>query len=102
MFEFSRKMPIIDQMINGLRSFGALDCIKANTNKLEPVFVAYKASFANSEVIINSIVADFSETGSNNKEKEIDILKFFNDYIEEMECGTSALGEWNNVDNLSI
>lgn len=81
---------MLDQLIDGLRSFGVLDSVKENTKILEPVFVVSTAFSANAETLMDCINGDFSESGSNNKEIEVNIFKFFSDYIEDLECEDSG------------
>ena len=78
-------MPMLDQMIEGLRSFGMFECIKENAKLLEPVFAKSSIFSVNAETFLGSMVGEFSETGSNTKEVEINVYKFFNDYIEDCE-----------------
>lgn len=85
MFDFSKKMPMLDQMIEGLRSFGMLECIKENAELLEPVFGNSTIFSVNAETFIESVCGEFSESGSNAKDVEINIYKFFTDYIEDCE-----------------
>lgn len=76
---------MLDQMIEGLRSFGMLECIKENAELLEPVFGNSTIFSVNAETFIESVCGEFSESGSNAKDVEINIYKFFTDYIEDCE-----------------
>lgn len=83
MYEFSSKMPMLDQMVEGLRSFGMLGCIKQNAKLLEQVFTSSATFSVHAELFLENIVGNFSEAGSNYKEVEINIFKFFSDYVED-------------------
>ena len=85
-FDFSKKMPMLDQMISGLQSFGVLDCLRSNKKDLEPLFVQSAVFVPNAEVLLESIEAEFSEAGSNRKDKEVDVFKFFHDFVEDLHC----------------
>jgi hypothetical protein len=78
-------MPMLDQMVEGLRSFGVLGCIKQNAKLLKPVFTNYATFKVQAEIFLENIVGDFSETGSNFKEVEVNIFKYFSDYVEDCE-----------------
>jgi hypothetical protein len=83
MFDFSAKMPMLDQMIEGLHAFGILQSIKENAKLLEPVFAKSSIFAVNAETFLQNMHGEFSEDGSNMKEIEINIYKYFSDYIEE-------------------
>ncbi len=83
MYEFSSRMPMLDQMVEGLRSFGMLGCIKLNAKLLKPVFTNSAMFKVQAEIFLENIVGNFSETGSNYKEVEINIFKYFCDYVED-------------------
>lgn len=85
MFEFSKKMPMLDQLISGLQSFGVLECIRNNRKELETVFVQSTVFTPTADVLLQSIETEFSETGSNKKEEEINIFKYFSDFVEDSE-----------------
>ena len=77
---------MLDQIIEGLRSFGVLECIKKNAELLEPVFPKSTIFSADAQSFLESLCGEFSESGSNNKQLEINIFKYFQDYIEDCEC----------------
>ena len=76
---------MLDQMIEGLRSLGMLECIRENAELLEPVFAKAIIFSANAEIFLETMLGEFSESGSNSKESEINIYKYFSDYIQECE-----------------
>ena len=76
---------MLDQLVDGLRSFGMLCCIKQNPKLMEQVFTRSATFSVHAETFLENIAGNFSETGSNFKEVEIDIFKFFCEYIEDCE-----------------
>ena len=80
LFDFSIKMLMLDQMIEGLRSLRMLECIRKNAELLEPVFAKATIFSANTEIFLKTMLGDFSESGSNSKEIEINIYKYLNLY----------------------
>ena len=83
-FEFSKKMPMLDQMISGLQSFSVIDCLRSNKKDLEPLFVQSAVFVPNADVLLESIEPEFSEAGSNRKDKEVDVFKFFHDFVKDL------------------
>ena len=79
-FEFSKKMPMLEQMISGLQSFGIVECLRSNKKDLEPLFVQSAVFVPNAKVLLESIEAEFSAAGSNKKDKEVDVFKFSHDF----------------------
>ena len=77
---------MLDQMIEGLRSFDVLECIKKHADLLQPVFAKSSIFSVNAKTFLESMQGEFGEPGSNAKEAEINIYKFFVDYIEDCEC----------------
>jgi hypothetical protein len=86
MFEFSKLLPMLNQIMDGLRCFGTHDLVKDYPNLLEPVFVEYGCFLLKPEEFLAGVTGKFSEVGSNNREREIDIFKYFSDYVEDIEC----------------
>lgn len=77
---------MLDQVRMGLESFCLLEAIRNNKTILQPLFVAQGSPRFNPtrDLILDNAVALFSEDGTNAKMKEIDIFKFFHDFI--MDC----------------
>ena len=84
MFEFSKLLPMLNQIMDGLRCLGTLDLVKERPNVLEPVFVECGCFLLTPDEFLDVVTGQFSEIGSNNREREVDIFKFFNDYVEDV------------------
>ena len=93
MYDFSRYLPMLDQLITGLGSFGIIDALREDKASMEQLFVAkHSPCFVPSaDQLLDGIKADFSEDGSNRKDKEVDVHKFFCDFLQDSEAlkGTS-------------
>ena len=61
----------LDQLIVGLNSFDVMDAVKENQSCMEPIFVEkYAARFLpTANTLLDEIIPDFSENGSNLKIK---------------------------------
>ena len=82
MTEFQTIMPMLDQLRMGLESFCVLEALQNNKGVLQPLFVEVSSIFKPTrDVILDNVVAEFSEFGTNSKIKEIDIFKHFYDSI---------------------
>ena len=100
MYEFSKGMPMLHQISSGLQEFGILDCIKKHPQLREPVFT--KSSFfkPNARTFIDSVVGNFSEDVSNDKLAEIEVFKYFTDFIENCECSGKYIINENMQSNM--
>jgi hypothetical protein len=85
---------MLNQIVDGLRCFGTYDLLKQHPGVLNPVFVQCGCFILKPEEFLESVTGIFSETGSNNRQREIDIFKFFHDYVEN-ELGKDDAGNLN-------
>mgnify|MGYP002803922089 FL=1 len=99
MYEFSKRMPMLHQISSGLQVLGILDSIKEHPQLLEPVFTESSFFKPNADTFID-IVGSFSEDGSNDKLIEIDVFKYFTDFIEECECSSKCMINNNMQSNM--
>lgn len=89
MTEFQTIIPMLDQLRMGLESFFLLEEVQSSKDILEPLFVEGRISFKPTrDLILDSLVAEFSEDGTNAKTKEINIFKYFHDFI--MHCSETG------------
>ena len=88
LYDFARHLPMLDQFATGLSSFGVLDVMKQNRPIMEALFVAKHSNFfvPITDKFLDRIDAEFSEDGSNRKDKEVDIHKFFCDFVQDTDC----------------
>ena len=66
---------MLNQIIDGLFCFGTCDLIKEFLTLLEPVFAQCGCFLLKPEGFLEDIVGEFSETGSNYRQQEINICK---------------------------
>jgi len=89
MTEFQSVIPMLDQLRMGLESFGLLEALQGNKDILQPLFMEGSSIFKPTrDLILDSVVAEFSEDGTNAKMKEIDIFKYFHDFL--MDCSETG------------
>ena len=79
MYDFSKYLPIFDQLTNGLCVFGVMDAMRKDKNIMKPLFVATHSAYfmPTADQMFDGLDAAFSQDCSNQKEKEADIYKFF-------------------------
>lgn len=85
MYDFAKYLPMMDQLITGLGSFGVIDAARENKVVMEALFVVkHSINFVpTADQLLDSIDGVFGEDGSNHKEKEIDIFKYFCDFLQD-------------------
>ncbi|XP_028402261.1 uncharacterized protein LOC114525236 [Dendronephthya gigantea] len=85
MYDFSRYLPMLDQLAAGLSSFGVMDALRENRLIMEALFVAKHSKYymPTTDQFLDGIYAVFSEDGSNRKDKEVDVHKFFCDFVQD-------------------
>ena len=89
MTECQTIIPMLDQLRMGLESFCLLEEVRSSKDILRPLFVEGGISFKPTrDLILDSVVVEFSEDGTNSKTKEINIFKFFHDFI--MDCSETG------------
>ena len=93
MTELQTIIPMLDQLRMGLESFCLLEVIQSSKDILRPLFVEQGSSSfrPTRDLILDNVVTEFSEDGTNAKIKEIDIFKFFNDFmVDYSETGSEC------------
>ena len=92
----AKTLGTMDQMINGLESFGVLNFIRSNKNIMQPLFTLDGAKHfqPTPELFLDSLKVEFSPDGSNRKACETDVYKNFCDFVQDL--GTTE-GTYSNV-----
>ena len=74
-------LPILHQLTSGLDIHGLLAVIRNNKTEFEECFVK-----SNSKLVLEDLLGitstEFSENRSNKFEKEVDIYKYFTDFLQ--------------------
>ena len=80
-------LAMMDQLTSGLMLFGVLDQIKTHREVMATMLTIEGATHyqLTADKILDNIVVDGSPEGSNKKAQEIDIHKFFCDYVQDLE-----------------
>ena len=85
--EIEPVIPALQQLKEGLDQIGLLESIKCNPLSYKSCFTA--STKPNLESVIDLFSAEYSVTGSNRKEKEVNLYKYFIDILES--CFYSGL-----------
>lgn len=80
----SKILAMIDQLIIGLGSFGVLVELRKHREIMEPLLTQDGAAsfMVTPDLLLDHLYVDCSPEGSNNKISEIDVHKYFCDYIQ--------------------
>ena len=78
---------MLDQLISGLESYGVLAELRKNNRVMEPLVTinGSKNFLVTSDMLLDHLLIEGSPEGSNKKLMEINIHKFFCDYIQSVE-----------------
>ena len=84
----SKTLTVIDQLISGLSYLGGLflEYIRAHKEVMRSLFTldGAKNFQPTSELLLDGVKVEFSEDGSNLKAGEVDIYKYFSDYVMDL------------------
>jgi hypothetical protein len=77
---------MIDQLISGLECYGVLTSLREHRELMEPLLTLEGAEYfkITPDIMLDHLIGDYSPDGSNKKPLEIDVHKFFCDYIQEI------------------
>ncbi|XP_028390714.1 uncharacterized protein LOC114515623 [Dendronephthya gigantea] len=83
----SKILTMVDQLISGLESYGVLAELRKNNKVMEPLVTINEAKkfLVTSDLLLDHLLIEGSPEGSNKKLLEINIHKFFCDYIQLVE-----------------
>ena len=86
---------MIDQLISGLDSFGVLAELRKHREIMEPLLTIDGAAnfLVTSDLLLDHLTIECSPQGSNRKAPEIDVHKYFCDYIQEAAIRTDLFKE---------
>ena len=75
-------MPLPHEIMNGLQGYGLMDLIKNHPDVFESAFCPtedFKWTYAEFSELLTP---EFNEEGSSKKKMEVDVFKFFMDFVE--------------------
>ena len=80
-------LAMMDQLISGLMLFGVLEQMKHRREVMASVLTLEGAANfqLTSNMILDNLTMEFSPEGSNKKAPEINVHKYFCDYVQELE-----------------
>lgn len=87
-------LAMMDQLTSGFMLFGVLEQIKHHTEVMATMLTIEGAAHfqLTADKILENIIVDNSPEGSNKKTTELNIHKFFCDYIQEVETREGTNG----------
>ena len=77
----------MDQLTSGLMSFGVVEQIKQHTEVMASMLTLEGAANfkLTSDIMLDNLTVEFSPEGSNKKFPEINVHKYYCDYVQEVE-----------------
>ncbi|XP_046856540.1 G2/M phase-specific E3 ubiquitin-protein ligase-like isoform X1 [Xenia sp. Carnegie-2017] len=93
MNDFSRFLPMLDQLMIALGLFNVIKAMKEEKAAMKALFVAECSFFLPfADQMLDGMTAEFSEEGNNCKMAEVDVYKFFLDFLQDSNAfrGTHA------------
>ena len=87
----SRMLAMMDQLKSGLMLFGVLEQIKHRREVMASMLTLEGAANfqLTADMMLDNIIPEFSPEGSNKKTQEMNVHKFFCNYIQELETRES-------------
>lgn len=79
------KIPMIEQLAQGLSLFGILDVMRKHSSQVANVFTPEGWSDITCDEFMQLLHPDFSEDGTRMKELEINVFKHFADFITSLQ-----------------
>ena len=78
---------MMDQLTSGLMSFGVVEQIKQHTEVMASMLTLEGAANfkLTSDIMLDNLTVEFSPEGSNNKFPEVNVHKYYCDYVQEVE-----------------
>lgn len=97
----AKMLAMIDQLMLGLESFGVLTEIRTHRELMEPLLTLEGAAHFSltPDLLLDHFLVECSPDGSNKKPPEIDVHKFFCDYVQEV---ATRKGIINDADFLAL
>ena len=75
---------MMDQLISGLQLHGLLDVVRSNPQDWKPIFTPGEYFSIELNEFLDNIKVSYSELGSNDYDKELNIYKAFSDCVQAM------------------
>ncbi|XP_073730786.1 G2/M phase-specific E3 ubiquitin-protein ligase-like [Misgurnus anguillicaudatus] len=95
----TRLIPILQQLQNGMRLYGLVDQMGANTEIFRELFVPGNITKPDADFMMMSCKPLFSEKGTSKERSERKVINFFQDFLQEIEVdATIAEAESNPGD----
>ena len=75
---------MLDQLADGLKTYGILDLVKRHQNTMKCIFTPNSTSNVTEELLIHLLSPSFSDNTSQ-KDKEINTFKAMCDFVQELQ-----------------
>ncbi|XP_059400548.1 uncharacterized protein LOC132132230 [Carassius carassius] len=81
---------MLGDLRKGLQLYGLLDILKEHPSLCKSLFVPGEDCTGNADYILSNVAPEMSERGTSRASVESKIINYFQDFLQEIECGESA------------
>ncbi|XP_026085218.1 uncharacterized protein LOC113060491 isoform X2 [Carassius auratus] len=85
-----RVIPMLGDLRKGLQLYGLLDILKEHPSLCKSLFVPGQDCTPDADYILSNVAPEMSERGTSRASVESKIINYFQDFLQEIECGESA------------
>ncbi|XP_057193002.1 uncharacterized protein LOC130556217 isoform X2 [Triplophysa rosa] len=82
--------PMLGDLRKGLQLYGLLDIVKDHPSLCKSLFVPGEDCTPDADYILSNVAPEMSERGTSRASVESKIINYFQDFLQEIECGVCA------------
>lgn len=82
-----RVAPMLGELRKGLKLYGLLDILKEHPNLCKSLFVPGEDCTVDADYVLSHVAPEMSVRGTSRATIETKIINYFQDFLQEMECG---------------
>lgn len=88
-----RVTPMLGDLRKGLQLYGLLDILKEHPSLCKSLFVPGEDCTPDADYILSNVAPEMSERGTSRASVESKIINYFQDFLQEIECGAIESAE---------
>ncbi|XP_035986167.1 uncharacterized protein LOC105921034 [Fundulus heteroclitus] len=97
-----RLVPMLDQLRKGLQLYGLLEVMKTHPDLCLPMFVPREDGRVDAAFVLERCQPRFSEMGSVRYSREVNIMNFFQDFLQNIEDCEEQDGQNEDPQQLTV
>ena len=95
------RLPMLDQLADGLKAFGILDLVKRHRNAMKCIFTPNFTSSVTEELLFHLLSPSYSDN-TQQKDEEINTFKAMCDFVQELQYKGKPKQYHINKNNCSL